>query len=428
MRFRIVPIIAALVASVGVAGGVSHATAAPRQSPSTPGVAAAALVAAATPAINPSQLPLTVTSLRSWSSPTSTRIVFEFSSVAAHVAPDSGISRDLLISIPGEPVARDPSVPAVLGVRDGVVDSVELETGVDGARFRFWFHDTTRFRIVSMPAERDKPYRLVVDATRRGGVAAESSRLETIAARKKKDRVRVVAVDAGHGGDDSGARGPRGVLEKRVVLAVARSLVDQLNRIPGIRGALVRNADYFIPLRERYHIAEKMKADVFVSIHANSSRRRGYGSGTEVFFLSLRGASDQADRDLADVENAADLVGGVPPQSEDDLVNMLYDMKRSSALQQSQLLAETLLDHIAADRRLESRGVKQAGFVVLKSVEFPSVLVETAFINNPAEARLLNNPDFQRNIARQLATGVKSYFERAGIGLGTPTVAGPGGN
>ena len=152
---------------------------------------------------------------------------------------------------------------------------------------------------------------------------------------------------------------------------------------------LTRDGDYFIPLRERYHAAERMKADIFISIHANSTRRRGSGSGTEVYFLSLRGASDQADADLADIENAADLVGGVPPQAEDELVNILYDVKRSSALQQSQLLAETLLDHIAADRRLESRGVKQAGFVVLKSVEFPSVLVETAFINNPVEARLL---------------------------------------
>jgi N-acetylmuramoyl-L-alanine amidase len=110
-------------------------------------------------------------------------------------------------------------------------------------------------------------------------------------------------------------------------------------------------------------------------------------------------------------------VGGVPPQTGDELVNILYDVKRSSALQQSQLLAETVLDHVAADRRLESRGVKQAGFVVLKSVEFPSILVETAFINNLTEARLLKRKDFQLNMAKQIATGVKEYFKRAGIGL-----------
>jgi N-acetylmuramoyl-L-alanine amidase len=173
-----------------------------------------------------------------------------------------------------------------------------------------------------------------------------------------------------------------------------------------------------------------MKADVFISIHANSSRRRGAGSGTEVFFLSLKGAGDQASRDLADLENAADLVGGVPPQTEDELVNILYDVKRASALQQSQLLAEKLLDQIVDGSRLSSRGVKQAGFVVLKSVEFPSVLVETAFINNPTEARLLNSKEFQRNMARQLAVGVKQYFQDAGIGLaplGTSSTEGTGG-
>jgi N-acetylmuramoyl-L-alanine amidase len=170
-------------------------------------------------------------------------------------------------------------------------------------------------------------------------------------------------------------------------------------------------------LRDRYRAAERMKADMFISVHANSSRRRGQGRGTEVFFLSLRGADDQASQDLADLENAADLVGGVPPQTEDALVNILYDVKRASALQQSQLLAETLLDQIAVDR-LESRGIKQAGFVVLKSVEFPSVLVETAFINNPTEARLLSSSTFQKQMAKQLATGVKRYFEKAGILLG----------
>ena len=203
--------------------------------------------------------------------------------------------------------------------------------------------------------------------------------------------------------------------------ALARKLVVELNRNPGMDARLTRDGDFFIPLAERYRRAEKMKADVFISIHANSTpRRRSSGRGTEVYFLSLSGASDQADKDLADNENAADLVGGVPPQTDNDLVNILYDVKRSSALQQSQLLAEMLLDNVAVDRRLESRGVKQAGFVVLKSVEFPSVLVETAFINNPTEAKLLASPDFQKQMARQLASGVRAYFERSGIGLALP--------
>ena len=328
------------------------------------------------------------------------------------------------MAFPGEMLPRGADVPAGLGVHDGVVDSVEVLSAAGGSQIRVAFRDSVRFQVSPVPADADKPFRVVIVAIRPAAVAAEEKRLASIASAKKRDRVRIVAIDPGHGGDDTGAKGPRRLFEKKVTLAVGRALADELNRIPGIRAVLTRNGDYFVPLRERYRIAERMNADLFVSIHANSSRRRGSGSGTEVYFLSMRGASDQSTQDLADLENAADLVGGVPSQAEDALVNILYDVKRSSALQQSQLLAETLLDHLAADRRLEERGVKQASFAVLKSVEFPSVLVETAFINNPTEARLLGNADFQQQLGKQLAAGVKTYFQRAGVPLNGANTSG----
>ncbi len=358
---------------------------------------------------------VTLTGLRSWSAPTSTRVVLDFSAPVALVAPDSGRARALVVRVP-DAIVSAPGVASVLGVRDGVVDSVLVETAASGATFRVWLRDTTRFRVFTLRPEEDKPFRVVVDVTRPGAVDAEERALAGIAAAKRQQRVRVVAIDAGHGGEDAGAHGPRGVLEKRANLAIAEDLAEELNRMPGIRAVLTRDGDYFIPLRERYHIAEKAKADLFISLHANSSPRRGSGRGTEVYFLSLRGATDQATKDLADKENAADLVGGVPEQAEDDLVSILYDVKRASALQQSQLLAETLLDHLTKDRRLEQRGVKQAGFVVLKSVEFPSVLVETAFINNPIEARLLTNSEFQKQMGRELAQGVLAYLDRSRLG------------
>lgn len=366
-----------------------------------------------------SSAPPQLTGLRAFTGPTTTRIVFEFSKAVAHVAPDSGMGRRVRITVPGEPATRAAGVPERLTPGDGVIDSARTAVGVDGARFEVFLHDSTKFRVFGLPAQTDKPYRIVLDVTRLGGEAAQQTKLQSVAS-AKRDRLRLVAVDAGHGGDDTGARG-KGVLEKNITLAVARGVVAELNKIPGVRGVLVRDGDYFIPLRTRYANAEKMKADLFVSIHCNSSKRKGKGSGTEVYFLSLRGAADQASKDLADVENAADRVGGVPAQAEDELVNILYDVKRTGALQQSQLLAESILDHVAADDRLESRGIKQAGFVVLKSVEFPSVLVETAFINNPREAKLLASPDFQNQISRQIASGVKTYFERAGITLSEPS-------
>src|SRR5205823_8030430 len=162
----------------------------------------------------------------------------------------------------------------------------------------------------------------------------------------RKSRVRLVVIDAGHGGDDRGAVGPGGVYEKNVTLAIARRLADALNETPGIKAILTRDSDFFIPLHERYAIAEKVKADLFVSIHCNSSRRRGRGSGSEVYFLSLKGATDQADQDLANMENAADRLGGISPQAEDDVVSVLYGVKRNAMLERSQLLAEELLDHL----------------------------------------------------------------------------------
>ncbi len=381
---------------------------------------AAALVTAMSPVASFAQADssgpasLSLTSLRSWTAPSNTRVVLDFSAPVTVVMSDSGVARRIVVRAPGEQFELPSGVPSRLVVGDGAIDSVQVLAEPAGTSFVFWLADSTSFRAFTLPAMDDKPFRVVVDVDHPGGDAAEERRLANIAAAKRRDRVRVVAIDAGHGGDDTGARGPGGVLEKHVTLAIARALAAELGQIEGVRAVLTRDQDYFIPLRERYHIAEKVKADLFVSIHANSSRRRGSGSGSEVYFLSLRGATDQSDADLADLENAADLVGGVPQHAEDDLVSILYDVKRNAALEQSQLLAETLLDHLATDRRLESRGVKQAGFAVLKSVEFPSVLVETAFINNPVEARLLRNPNFQRQMAHQLASGLRTYFERTG--------------
>lgn len=415
-------------------GGVGRGPAAARDKPARgasegpgtfhsarrPAVLIAALLLFAGPGVGPGPAVAArgvfLTGLRSRSAPTSTRVVFDFSAPVMLVAPDSGRSRALVVSVPGQQLLREAGVPATLMVRDGLVDSVEVFTERRSARFQVWLRDTASFRVFTLAAGEDKPFRVVVDVTRPGAAVVADQAPAGVAAVKPPPRVRVVVVDAGHGGEDSGARGLRGLLEKRANLAAARALAGELNRTPGIRAVLTRDDDTFIPLRERYRIAEQAKADLFISLHANSSPRRGSGSGTEIFFLSLRGATDQATNDLADMENAADLVGGVPAQADDDLVSILYDVKRSSALQQSQLLATTLLDHVTRDRRLGERGVKQAGFVVLKSVEFPSVLVETAFLNNPVEARLLASEEFQRQLAGQLAAGVRSYLEKSGIG------------
>lgn len=361
--------------------------------------------------------PVQLTGMRTWTSPGGTRVVFDFNAPVTFVAPESGTSAQLVVAVPTPGITAAAGVPNELGLADSAISAVRPIFDANGVRFWIQLVPGASFRVFTLAAEADKPFRVVVDVQRPGAQAAEDKRLASIATGKKKARVRLVVIDAGHGGEDFGARGPGPVYEKNVTLAIARRLADTLNNVPGVHAVLTRDSDFFIPLRDRYKIAEKVKADLFISIHCNSSRRRGRGSGSEVYFLSLKGASDQADQDLADAENAADMVGGVAPQAEDDVVGVLYEVKRNAMLERSQLLAVTLLDHMAADRRVESRGIKQAGFVVLKSVEFPSVLVETAFINNPREVLLLKNAAFQARMANQLATGVRAYFGKAGITL-----------
>ena len=360
--------------------------------------------------------PVQLTGMRTWVAPAGTRLVLEFSAEVVPVAPDSGAGPQLVVAVPVPGITAAAGVPASLAVNDSAVTSVQAIYDASGVRFWVKLAPGATFKVLTVPPGDDQRFRIVVEVSRPGAQAAEDRRLASIAAAKKKSRTRLVVIDAGHGGEDMGARG-YGAAEKNVTLSIARQLADALNGIPGVKSMLTRDRDFFIPLHERYKIAEKAHADMFISIHCNSSRRRGHGSGTEVYFLSLKGASDQADKDLADIENAADLVGGVAPQAEDDMVNVLYEVRRSSMLERSQLLAETLLDHMAADRRVDARGIKQAGFAVLKSVEFPSVLVETAFINNPQEVKLLKDPGFQQRMAQQLATGVKAYFAKAGVTL-----------
>jgi N-acetylmuramoyl-L-alanine amidase len=223
----------------------------------------------------------------------------------------------------------------------------------------------------------------------------------------------VIVVDAGHGGQDPGAIGFR-LQEKDVCLSLARKLVRELNGRPGLKAWLSRDDDSFLQLRQRTRAAEKRNADLFISIHANASRDRD-ARGTEVYFLSLSGATDEASHELARLENAADLMGGVAPEAEDDLSSILFDMQQTDVLQRSSLLAAAVVDALRGDPDLLTRGVKQAGFMVLKSPRIPSILVETAFITNSAENRLLRGGSFHAAFARRLADGVAGYLENVSV-------------
>lgn len=225
------------------------------------------------------------------------------------------------------------------------------------------------------------------------------------------ERKVVIAIDAGHGGDDPGAHGPGGTLEKNVTLAVAKQLADQINQQPGMRAVLTRNADFFIPLAQRYQIARNNAADLFVSIHADAFIN-GDAKGSSVWVLSPRGKTSMAARWLADGENRADLIGGVTLDDKNDgLAAVLLDLQQGYSMQASESVAGNVLKALGSLGPTHRGYVERANFVVLRSPDVPSILVETAFISNPDEERKLRDSSHQAHLAEAVMTGVKSYFE-----------------
>ena len=222
----------------------------------------------------------------------------------------------------------------------------------------------------------------------------------------------VVAIDAGHGGKDQGAHGPGGTLEKNVTLAVARDLAALINRQPGMKAVLTRDGDYFIPLAQRYQIARDNNADLFVSIHADSAYNGSDARGSSVWVLSPRGKTNEAARWLADRENRADLIGGIKLDDKDDsLAKVLLDLQQGWAIQASDVVANNVLRALAQIGPTHRGHVESANFVVLRSPDVPSILVETAFISNPVEERKLRDPAHQKVLADAVMSGVKNYFE-----------------
>ena len=225
-----------------------------------------------------------------------------------------------------------------------------------------------------------------------------------------RQRKLVVAIDAGHGGQDPGAHGLNGSLEKNVTLAVARELARQINAEPGMQAVLTRSGDSFIPLAERYRIARKARADIFISIHADADPTHT-ATGSSVFVLSQRGASSQAARWLADQENAADLIGGVSLGDKDStLASVLLDLSQSATMRASDDVARNVLASLHNLGRNHKSQVERANFVVLRSPDVPSMLVETAFITNPGEEQNLNDPDYRSRLATAITGGVRDYF------------------
>lgn len=222
----------------------------------------------------------------------------------------------------------------------------------------------------------------------------------------------IVVIDAGHGGQDPGASGKGGTREKDVVLAIAQALKKRVDAEPGMRGVLTRNDDRFIALRDRIRIAREARADIFISIHADAIRNREV-SGSSVYVLSDRGASSEQARWLAEQENAADLKGGVSLGDKgDQLASLLMDLSQSASIGSSMEAAERMLASLDQVGTVRKSQVQQAAFVVLKSPDIPSMLIETAYISNPGEERKLKSPAYQAELADAILRGAREHFRR----------------
>ena len=344
-----------------------------------------------------------VRAVRLWAGPEGTRVVLDLSGSAQHSLAVLSNPERVVLDVAGARLGAGARVPvpagAVKQVRMAKRPSGELRVVLDLS------HPIRAKSFLAAP-NNHYGYRLVIDL---GGVGAADTPVKVEHARPGA-RDLVIAIDAGHGGEDPGAIGKNGTREKDIVLAIARALALRIDAEPGMRAVLTRDGDYFVPLRDRMRRARAQQADLFVSIHADSIRDRSV-DGSSVYILSQRGATDEASRWLAERENASDLIGGVSLDDKGDvLASVLLDLSQSASLSASQAAAEQVLRHLNQVGEVRKPQVQQARFMVLKSPDIPSMLVETAYISNPQEERRLRGAAQQAKLAGAIHRGVRAYF------------------
>jgi N-acetylmuramoyl-L-alanine amidase len=345
-----------------------------------------------------------VKDVRLWAGPDSTRVVFDLSGPVEHSLLTLQDPARVVVDLADAKLTN-----TNLELPEGRGFAKQLRVGTQGARdLRVVIDLSGPASPKSFTVEPNGPYghRLVVDLM--PGVAAPIAPVKSAPLDEGRDII--IAIDAGHGGQDPGSIGKRGTFEKHVTLQIARRLKEVIDREPGMRAELTRDGDYFLPHRERMTRARRKQAHMFISIHADAFHDRSV-VGSSVYTLTARGASDESARWLADRENAADLVGGVSLDDKDAvLASVLLDLSQSASMSASVDAAGKVMAELVGLGNTTSRGVKQAGFLVLKSPDIPSLLVETAFISNPGEESRLLDPKHQGRLAQAIKAGVREYF------------------
>ena len=342
--------------------------------------------------------------VRLWRAPDHTRIVFDLTGPAQHklimLSNPSRIVLDIQDTQLRAELSRlkltDTPVQLIRsGVRDGDDLRIVLEMGVQ-----------VDPRSFALKANEQAGDRLVLDLYDQQVRVADVKK----SVKQSAKRDIIIAIDAGHGGEDPGALGPGRVREKDVVLAIAKELSALFKADTGFQSTMIRSGDYYVSLRGRRDLARKRQADLFVSIHADAFKRK-QANGASVYALSTRGATSTAASYLAKRENAADLVGGVTLSDKDDLLaGVLADLSMTSTLDTSLKLGDRVLRNVDDVARLHKKNVEQAGFAVLKSPDIPSILVETGFISNPQESKKLATRSYQKRMAQAIHRGIRDWF------------------
>ncbi len=346
-----------------------------------------------------------VENVRVWAAPDSTRVVFDMSGPVEHDVimlkdPFRAVIDLQQTDFEADNVDRPDSSDRYLqGIRTGVHEE-DLRVVLDLKKF-------AQTKIFQLPPNKRYGHRLVVDLFDEENTGAAKP-VAVQAPRRPRDVV--IAVDAGHGGEDPGALGPSGTHEKNVVFKLAQRLADLIDRERGMRAVMIREGDYYLGLRQRIEKARKHQADLFISLHADSFRDpRVHGSS--VYVLSQRGASSEHARWLAERENASDLIGGVSLDNKDNvLASVLLDLSQTASLEASIDVADRVLNGLGRVGKLHKKDVESAAFAVLKSPDIPSLLVETAYISNPTEEKNLRSSRHQNKLAGAILDGLRSYF------------------
>jgi N-acetylmuramoyl-L-alanine amidase len=346
-----------------------------------------------------------ILNIRHWAAPDHTRVVIDVSDDVSYsvVEADGKLYIDLKETgvredFPHELILNKPGIDTIMitSLPDGII-RVELSLG-----------ENVETKVFKQKKFQDKPDRIVIDIEFPEVEKQESKKREE---EKVLTKNRIIVIDPGHGGDDPGAVGKQKTKEKRVVLEISRKLRDILNKKKGYRAFLTRDGDYYVPFKKRLKIAREYGADLFVSIHADAFRQRG-ARGSSVYCLSLRGASSEAAKLLARNENMADIIGGSPNgENSDESDPIILNMFQTNTINSSRTFGSCVLRHLDGVSKVKYGGkVQEAPFIVLKLPEIPSVLIETAYISNPGEEKLLRSSRFQTEIAKAIAASVTEFL------------------